>query len=51
MEWVERGNAPERIVMSKTAEGKVVMTRPVFPYPRKAIYDGTGNPNEEQSFR
>jgi hypothetical protein len=27
------------------------MTRPVFPYPRKAIYDGIGDPNLEISFK
>jgi len=49
-EWVENGNAPERVVVSKTEDGNVKLTRPVFPYPRKAVYDGTGDPNKESSF-
>jgi hypothetical protein len=50
-DWVEHGRAPERVVMSKVRDGKVIMTRPVFPYPRKAVYDGKGNPNLESSFK
>jgi pimeloyl-ACP methyl ester carboxylesterase len=50
-DWVENGNAPDRVVMSKVKDGEVTMTRPVFPYPRKAIYDGKGDPNNESSFK
>ena len=50
-EWVENGNAPERVVMSKVKNGEVIMSRPVFPYPRKAKYDGKGDPNHESSYR
>jgi hypothetical protein len=50
-DWVEKGQAPERVVVSKMKEGKPVMTRPVFPYPKKAIYDGKGDPNLESSFK
>ncbi len=49
--WVEKGIAPERVVLSKTEDEKVFMTRPVFPYPKKAIYDGKGDPNKESSFK
>jgi feruloyl esterase len=49
-DWVENGTTPERVVVSKMEEGKVVMTRPVFPYPEKAVYDGKGDPNKEESF-
>jgi len=49
-DWVENGNAPERVVVSKTEDGNEMMTRPVFPYPKKAIYDGKGDPNKESSF-
>jgi hypothetical protein len=48
--WVENGKAPDRIIMSKITNGETVKTRPVFPYPRKAIYDGKGNPDVESSF-
>ena len=49
--WVEKGTPPDRVVLSKTEEEKVVMTRPVFPYPEKAIYDGKSDPNKESSFK
>ena len=49
--WVENGEAPERVVVSKMKDGKVAMTRPVFPYPRKAVYDGKGDPDSEKSFQ
>jgi hypothetical protein len=50
-EWVENGKVPERVVMSKIINGKTIMTRPVFPYPKKAIYDGKGDPDVESSYR
>ncbi|MBS0000052.1 MAG: tannase/feruloyl esterase family alpha/beta hydrolase [Cyclobacteriaceae bacterium] len=51
MDWVEKGRAPDKVVMSKISEGKTTMARPVFPYPRKAVYDGKGNPDVEGSYR
>ena len=48
--WVEEDKAPERVVVSKTENDEVVMTRPVFPYPGIAVYDGSGDPNKEGSF-
>jgi len=50
-DWVENGNAPDRVIMSKVRNGQVEMTRPVFPYPRKAVYDGKGDPYIEGSFK
>ena len=50
--WVEDGHAPERLVASKLdADGQVTLTRPVCPYPQVAEYDGSGDVNDEQSFR
>lgn len=48
-DWVENGNPPEKVLVTKI-ENKVVMTRPVFPYPSKAVYDGKGDPNVPGSF-
>lgn len=47
-DWVEDGQAPERIV----ATGGVVpdRTRPVFPYPAVARYDGSGSIDEADNF-
>ena len=49
--WVEKGVAPQRVILSKMEADSIVMMRPVFPYPEKAIYDGKGNPNHEDSFK
>jgi feruloyl esterase len=49
-DWVEKGKAPERLVLSKLNNGKPVMTRPVFPYPKQTVYKGSGDPNDEKNF-
>src|SRR6266850_5636735 len=33
VDWVEHSKAPDRLVASKKQNGKVVMTRPLYPYP------------------
>ncbi len=49
--WVEEGRAPERLVASAIdATGSTTLTRPVCPYPQAAVYDGSGDPNDEASF-
>ena len=49
--WVEEGRAPERLLASKLGEdGQPTMTRPLCPYPQVAVYDGTGDPNDNTSF-
>jgi feruloyl esterase len=49
--WVEEGSAPERLLASKLdQDGDPTMTRPLCPYPQVAVYDGTGDPNDEESF-
>ena len=50
-DWVENGKTPERVVVTKKVLGKVVMSRPVYPYPHEPIYDGTGDPNVESSYK
>ena len=49
--WVEKGIAPEKIVLSKFENGKPLMTRPVYPYPLMTIYTGKGDVNQEQNFK
>jgi Tannase and feruloyl esterase len=49
VDWVEHGQAPERIVASR-GHTNPAMTRPLFPYPRRAIYKGTGDPNRAENF-
>ncbi|SER24561.1 feruloyl esterase [Lentzea xinjiangensis] len=49
--WVEGGKAPDRVVASGVdAEGNVVRTRPVFPYPLRARYDGSGSVDDAANF-
>jgi len=52
--WVEQGIAPETIAATKyrddnPSEG-VVMSRPLCPYPKRAHYNGAGDPAEASSF-
>ena len=50
--WVEDGEAPERLLASKLdVQGNPTLTRPICPYPQVAEYNGTGDVNDEQSFR
>lgn len=49
-DWVENDKAPERLVLTKKEKDKVVMTRPVFPFPKVAVYSGQGDPNREKNF-
>jgi Tannase and feruloyl esterase len=60
--WVEQGTAPAKIIATQTQTalnsylpapstgGKVVRTRPVFPYPMEARYRGAGSINSAASF-
>jgi len=49
--WVERGEAPTRILATQTgATGNVVRTRPVFAYPEQARYTGTGSIDDAANF-
>lgn len=50
-DWVENGKPPEKVVVTKRAMGKEVMSRPVYPYPQEAVWDGKGDPNIESSYR
>ena len=49
-EWVERGEAPERIVASRVRNGKVERTRPLCPYPQTAEYKGSGSIDRAENF-
>jgi hypothetical protein len=49
---VEEGKAPDKLTAEKRdAGGKVVRTRPLFPYPQVAKYKGSGSTDEEKNFR
>lgn len=48
--WREEGIAPAKMIASKSANGKVVETRPLCPYPQAAIYKGGGDTNNAANF-
>ncbi|MBI5768108.1 MAG: tannase/feruloyl esterase family alpha/beta hydrolase [Verrucomicrobia bacterium] len=49
--WVEEGKAPDRLPGEvKDKDGKVLRTRPLFPYPQFAKYSGTGSTDDAANF-
>lgn len=51
VQWVERGRAPYRINAElKDEEGKLVRTRPLFPYPEVAVYSGEGDSDKAENY-
>jgi feruloyl esterase len=52
--WVERGRAPDAVVATKYVDDArkkgVAMQRPLCAFPKKAWYDGAGDPNEATAF-
>jgi feruloyl esterase len=51
IDWVEKGKAPDSLLASKVANGQVVRSRPLCPYPQVARYTGSGSIDEATSFR
>lgn len=49
VDWVENGQAPETITASGGGGGEGA-TRPLCPYPSVATYDGSGDPDQADSF-
>jgi feruloyl esterase len=48
--WVEKGTAPDRIIASRIVGGQTVRTRPLCPYPQRAVYTGPGSTDEAANF-
>ena len=49
--WVEHDEAPDHLPTTKTdSTGQVSWTRPVCPYPQRAVYDGEGDVSDSSSF-
>jgi feruloyl esterase len=48
--WVEKGEAPARIIAAHSTAGKVDRTRPLCPYPQVARYNGAGSIDEASNF-
>ncbi|MHB8521365.1 MAG: tannase/feruloyl esterase family alpha/beta hydrolase [Limisphaerales bacterium] len=49
-DWVEHGQAPDRLIASRSGDGKIAMTRPLYPFPEHAVYQGSGDPHRAESF-
>lgn len=50
-QWVEKEKPPQLVVARKLDQlGKVTMSRPLYPYPLRAVYTGSGNVNEAKNF-
>jgi len=50
-QWVEKGQAPDRIEAAHLEGGTTVRTRPLCPYPQVARWDGRGSRDAAGSFR
>jgi feruloyl esterase len=51
VDWVEHGHAPDHIIATGHDSAGKARTRPVFPYPLRAVYDGTGSINDARNFK
>lgn len=50
-DWVERGRAPERVIAQKRgADGRPEKSRPLCPYPQRAVHDGKGSQTDADSY-
>jgi Tannase and feruloyl esterase len=54
-QWVENGIAPEEIEATKYVDNDrskgVAFTRPLCPYPQRAVYKGSGDVNDAANFQ
>lgn len=50
-DWVERNEAPESLLATRSdSAGKVFRTRPLCPYPKRAVYRGSGKTDDAANF-
>ena len=50
VDWVEKGTGPQSVIAAKVVDGKTVRTRPLCPFPQRAVYKGSGNTDEAANF-
>ena len=51
LRWVEEDQAPGKLIAEKRdGSGKVIRTRPLFPYPQVAKYKGSGSTDDAGNF-
>ena len=48
--WVEQGIPPKSLLAVHKTAGVVDRTRPVCPYPERAVYKGTGSTDDAETF-
>ena len=49
--WVEEGQAPDKLIAERRdSSGKVIQTRPLFPFPQISKYKGTGSTDDAANF-
>ena len=48
--WVEQGKAPDSLIASQLVAGKAIRTRPLCPYPERAVYKGSGEITDAANF-
>ena len=48
--WREDGIAPESILAARVVNGQIDMTRPLCPYPKVAVYRGSGSIHDAANF-
>jgi feruloyl esterase len=48
--WVVGGKAPDSIPASRARDGKIDRTRPLCPFPKQAVYKGTGSTDDDANF-
>jgi len=48
--WVEKREAPEKLIASRLSNGVIERSRPVFPYPVLSRYSGEADPKRADSF-
>ncbi len=49
-QWRDQGKTPAQITASQSAEGSVIRTRPLCPFPQIAKYKGTGSIDKAENF-
>jgi len=48
--WVEQNEAPEAVVATRSTNRVVDRSRPLCPYPKTAVYKGSGDTNDATNF-
>jgi hypothetical protein len=50
MNWVEGGEAPEKLIVNRIEGNKLVASRPIYAYPKVSHWDGKGDPQKAESY-